>query len=490
MHWLQRFFAPQNRPFIIFASLLLALLAGAQWYKGRFKQRMLAQMAASVRMTFTDNGELTKMRMERTSLEFQLPNLPRDYPILTNASLRRDWSEAAVLSQLDPEVCASWRAYLNRVSPLLQGTDPSLGTYLALQEGYIDAVEPLAKNVFLRNKTALFMDLRTNKFAPLLSQKTYVADAATFEHLTQALVDEKTLALRKTYELALTAAATNLHPQLAEYARARLGLALKSDEMKARVRKLTEQLGGLDESPSSAARPAGLEALTRTPQDLLRPGALATYMPREKDFAGILLATALLGLLITQPVEMRDRRWLKIGASVVLVYLGLQALRIRGDPNGGDEGTQVFAFFGFVVPAALLAALWASSCTSVLSKLALNLIDPSGADETQDSRLRPAYDAARQGHYRPALKLLKPKLLLDPRNYEALLLKARLHRQLGRKWRAKWTLAKILRNRQLTASQRTNADFMLRNLGNKTDACWTLAKHEVPQADHVGLYDF
>jgi hypothetical protein len=476
MHWLQRFFAPQSRPFIIYVPLLLALLVGAQWYRGRFKQRVLAQMASSVRRSLNSEGEAAKMKMERTTVGFQLPNLPGQYPLLTNAALTRDWSAAAILSQLDPEVCASWRAYLNQVSPLVQQKDPSLGPYLTLQEGYLAEVEPLARNVFVTNKTARFMELRTNKFVPLFSRDPYVADAARFDRLAQGLTDETTLALRKAYEETLTAAATNLNPGLSEYARARFELALKSDELKGRVRQLNEQLGELDESPSPAT-----QRLTGTPQDLLRAGAFATYVPREKDFLGILLATALLGGLITHPVEMRDRRWWKIGASLVLVYLGLLALRIQANRDGSNDGAKVFAFFGFVVPAALLAGVWASSFTSLFSKLALQLIDPSGPDETEDARLRPAYDAARQGQYRLSLKLLKPRLLLDPLNYEALLLKARLHRQLNRKWRAKWTLAKALRNRHLTASQRDHANYMRRNFGSKTDPCWALVKQEAPR---------
>jgi hypothetical protein len=491
MHWLQRLFAPQSRPFIIYVSLLLALLAGALWYRGRFQQRILAQMASSVRRTLTDEGEIAKIKMERTTLELQLPNLRSWYPLLTNESLTRDWSEAAILSQLDPEVCASWRAYLDQVSPLLQEQEPSLGPYLALQEGYIAEVEPLAKDVFLHDKTAQLLNLRSNKFALLFKYETHEADAAQFERLAQSLADEKTLALRKAWEEALTAAATHLNPQLSQYARARLEFALKSDELKARVRQLNEQLGELDESPSPADQPAPLGAATGTPlEHLLRLGSFETYVPREKDFLAIELATALLGFLITQPVEMRDRRWLKIGASVALVYVGLFALRIPVSLAPENRGINVFAFFGFLVPAALVAAIWAPCFASFLSQLSLQLIDPSGPDQTEDTRLKPAYDAARQGQYRLALKLLKPKLLLDPRNYEALVLKARLHRQLDRKWRAKWTLAKVLRNRQLTASQLDHADYLRRNLANKTDPCWTLVKREVPRHDFEELLDF
>jgi hypothetical protein len=204
----------------------------------------------------------------------------------------------------------------------------------------------------------------------------------------------------------------------------------------------------------------------------------------------IIVATALLGFLITQPVEMRDRRWLKISASVALVYLGLLALRVQAVPSTSNSDTKVFAFFGFLVPAALLAAIWASPFTSFLSNLFLQLIAPSGPDETEDSRLRPAYEAARQGQYRLALKLVKPKLLLDPWHYEALVLKARLHRQLNRTWRARWTLAKILRHRHLTPGQREHVQYLRRSLRRKDDACWSLEHHDSPRQDFEELSHF
>ena len=173
-----------------------------------------------------------------------------------------------------------------------------------------------------------------------------------------------------------------------------------------------------------------------------------------------------------------------------IIYLSLLlALRIPVKLDAANRGNNVFAFFGFVLPATLLAAVWASSFTCFLSNSFLQLIDPSGLDVTEDTRLRPAYDAARQGQHRVALKLLKPKLLLEPGSYEALILKARLHRQLNRKWRARWTLAKVLRNRQLTASQRDHARYMRRKLGKKADPCWDPVKREAPRPSLEEIYD-
>ena len=490
MHRLQRLFASQSRPFIIYVTLLLALLGGARWYQGWFKQRTLAQVAASVREVVTDPAEIAKIKMERTALEFQLPNLRHEYPLLTNAVLADDWAAAAVLCQVEPAVAASWRAYLNQVSPLVQEKDPSLGPFLALQQGYAVEVERLAKEVFLRDKPALLLELRDKKFAPLFRYDAYVADGSRFDGLARSLADEDTRAARKAYEEALAAAAVKVNPQLSEYARARLKFALKSDDLRSRLQHLSEQLGDLAASPSSVVQPDWRSAVSSSPVSLLRQASFESYVPQEKDFLGILLATALVGIIITQPIEMRDRRWLKTGASVVLVYLGLLVLRIPVSQAAANRGTNVFAFLAFLVPAALLAAIWASSFTSLLSNLLLQFIDPAGLDETEDSRLRPAYEAARQGQYRLALKLVKPKLLLDPWHYEALVLQVRLQRQLNRKWRARWTLAKLLRNRHLTADQRETAKYLRHNLGCKNDPCWSLAKREVPRQQFKELFHY
>ena len=104
--------------FVIFALLLAAILVGAGFYSGIIKRQDLALVTATVRRMFTGETSLHKIKIECTTLQFQLANLPNQYPILTNAALARDWSAAAVLSQLDPGVRQAWNDYLGRVSPL------------------------------------------------------------------------------------------------------------------------------------------------------------------------------------------------------------------------------------------------------------------------------------------------------------------------------------------------------------------------------------
>lgn len=78
---------------------------------------------------------------------------------------------------------------------------------------------------------------------------------------------------------------------------------------------------------------------------------------------------------------------------------------------------------------------------------------------------------------------MKPKLLLDPWDYETLVLKAKLHRQLGHPWRARLALKKLLRNPRLAPAQREHAHYLLQNLKHSAEACWSFARHEAPRQE-------
>jgi hypothetical protein len=159
---------------------------------------------------------------------------------------------------------------------------------------------------------------------------------------------------------------------------------------------------------------------------------------------------------------------------VVLVHLGLLALTIPFGASDTVQSGNIFSFFGYLLPAAFLAALWTWDLTFSLSKALLQLIDSGGPDETENLSLQPAYLAAQQSELSLALSLLKPKLLAEPGNYEALLLKARLHRRLNHKWRAKLALKRILRHPHLSAAQRQQVGKMLRDMNDSSEAGWQL----------------
>jgi len=183
------------------------------------------------------------------------------------------------------------------------------------------------------------------------------------------------------------------------------------------------------------------------------------------------LATVIIGFLVTLPVELRRRRGLKIGASMVLVYLGLLTLQVPVSLKLAERKESLFAFLAYLGPAILLAAVWTWDICFILSRVFMLLIDSPGPGTVELDGLGAAYSALRRNDFRHALRLIKPEFLQKPLHYEALLLKAELHQRLNQKWRAKRTLTKILRLSNLSACQREYAANLLRALDDKAKAC-------------------
>jgi hypothetical protein len=462
--------------FVIFALLLAALLMGAGFYSGIVKRQYLARATAAVRRLFTGGTNLPKIKMERTTLQFQLANLPNQYPILTNAALERDWSAAAVLSQLNPGVRDAWNDYLGRVSPLALKADPSLEFFLDLQQAYEQEVDKLAGDRSVANKPATLLNLRTNKFAPLFTNSVYLVDRARFEKAAEQITDDETIGLRTAYWEALVCAATNLNPGLSDYGVARLALANRSGELGRRLEGLNQQLRSLGEISEPAGERIAEPAPVETPEP---PSAdrkfFKSYAPERRDFWIIEAITAIAGFLITLPVEHRRRRWWKIGASMALVFGGLLALRVQMSIALAQRHESVFAGLAYLIPTILLAAIWTQDFALMASRLFMHLIDPHDSAGKPISNLSPASRTARQGQLHDALRLVKPELAREERrHYEALLLKAKLHRQLNHMWRTKLTLKKILRDPHLTESQRRHVGSMLSHFDDRTHPCWKI----------------
>ena len=462
--------------FAIFALLLAAILAGAGFYSGSIKRRDLARVTATIRRMFTSGANLPKIKMERATLQFQLANLPNQYPLFTNAALERDWSVAAVLSQLDPGVRQAWNDYLGRVSPLALRADPGLEFFLDLQQAYEQEVDRLAGDRNVANKPAALLNLRTNKFAPLFTNSAYLGDRARFERAAEQIMDDETIALRAAYWKALVSAATNLNSRLSDYGGAQLALATRSGEIGRRLEGLTQQLRSLGEFPEPAGERIAEPAPVRTPEPSSTDRKIfKTYVPEQRDFLIIEAVTAIAGFFITLPVEHRRRRWWKIGASMALVFGGLLTLRVQMSISLAQRHESVFACLVYLIPTILLAAIWTPDFSLMTSKMFLHLIDSPGPAGKPVSNLRPASRTARQGHLHDALRLVKPELVREERRpYEALLLKARLHRQLNHKWRTRLTLKKILRDPNLTESQRLHVGSMLNHLDDRTHTCWKI----------------
>jgi hypothetical protein len=200
-----------------------------------------------------------------------------------------------------------------------------------------------------------------------------------------------------------------------------------------------------------------------------------TYVPERRDFLIIEAITAIAGFLITLPVEHRRRRWWKIGASMALVFTGLLTLRVQMSLSLAQRHESFFAGMAYLIPAVLLAAIWTSDLSLMAARLFMHLIDPQGPPPKPVSNFTPASRTARRGQLHDALRLVKPQQAREERrHYEALLLKAKLHRQLNHRWRTKLTLKKILRDPQLTESQRRHVSDMFSRLDDQTHACWKI----------------
>jgi hypothetical protein len=475
MHWLQRLFSPRMWSFVIFVFLLAAILGGAGFYGGIIQRRDLARATAILRRMFPGGTSPTEIKMERTTLQFQLANLPNKYPILTNAALERDWSASAVLSQLNPGVRQTWNDYLGRVSPLALKADPGLEFFLSLQRAYELEVDKLAGDRSVASKPAALLDLRTNMFAPLFTNSVYLADRARFETTAEQIMDDETVALRTAYWESLVSAATNLNPRLSDYGGARLALAARSAVIGGRLEELNEQLRGLGEFPEPAGERIAEPAPVRTPEP---PSAgrkfFKTYVPERKDFFIIETITAIAGFLITLPVEHRPRRWWKIGASMALVFGGLLTLRVQMSIALAQRHESVFAGLIYLIPTILLAAIWTPDLSLMAARLFLHLIDPHGPPGKPLANISPASRTARHGQLQAAMRLVKPELARERSHYEALLLKSKLHRQLNHKWRTWLTLKKILRNPNLTEGQRRHVGSMLGHLDDRGHSCWKI----------------
>jgi hypothetical protein len=255
-------------------------------------------------------------------------------------------------------------------------------------------------------------------------------------------------------------------------------------EIGRRLEKLNQQLRSLGEFPE----PAGEHVAEPAEERIAEPARVQppeppsadrkffkTYVPEKKDFLIIEAGTAIAGFLITLPVEHRRRRWWKIGASMALVFGGLLALRVQMSVSLAQRHESIFAGLAYLIPTILLAAIWTQDFALMASRLFMHLIDPHDSAGKSDSNLRPASQTARRGQLHDALRLVRPELArAERRHYEALLLKAKLHRQLNHLWRTKLTLKKILRDPHLTEGQRRHVNSMLSHFDDRTHPCWKI----------------
>jgi hypothetical protein len=463
LRWLT---APRQRSFVAF--LLLAGLVGimAAFYTGRLNQRKLAQVVNQAQHLFVDPAEQNRWQGERAALEYQRANLAGLGPPFTNAATAQAWTEAVATATLHGKTRQALRAWQHCANPLVLAQAPELETVVALQEAYETAVDRIVNESRAIPPLAALAPLRTNTFRTLFEHPVYLADQEKYDRLAFNITDADAVATRSNYLHTLAMRVPAINPALQGPAEELRRRTAEWASLQTRLQEYDRRLGAA--AAAAAPDPGGSFGGGSWGRQLR-----AVCAPQEKDYLVIEGAAAVLLLLLTLPQELRAGRWKKIGLSLVLIYLGLLALRVPLSMALAEKGENVFAFFGFVLPMVLVAAIWTGDVAWYLAHGFTTLVDSAGPAESESASLRPALVAARQGDYREALRRLR--LANRSNDYEALLLRARLHRRLNRKWRTKLALKELLRRPELHPSQRGVVENLLRHMDDPSHPGWDIS---------------
>ena len=255
-------------------------------------------------------------------------------------------------------------------------------------------------------------------------------------------------------------------------------------EMNQKSANLAERIAELDDKLGNTAGMAQTRDAGTAANALRRLIAAVNFGNLEssaKDLTVFEAATALILILLTWPIELRENRWRKILASLLLVYLGFLALRIQIHLKLAEKGDDVFAFLGFLIPVAIFAAVWTPTLAGLLANVFTGLIDSAGPCAEDANNLGDAYRLARKKNPVQALVVARACLSDDPRSFESRVLVARLHRKLNHRWRAWLMLKRIQRDRNLNDSQRTCVEELSREFKNPDAACWNTGAAKAPR---------
>lgn len=459
---------------LLFLIFLFILVVAGSFYCG-WAKRQMGKTSATLRRAMRSKNELIVMRNERTALALQFAALPAHFPILTNRLLNARWQAAEAEAWLDPMICQSGRAYQKHVSAIALQTDPRLEFFLALQNGYGDAIERLALDWTIHDKSKALAVLQTNSFAVLFTNTSYLADKRRAEQIAQNLRDEQTTTLRLAYLETLADRVTNLSPQLAAYEKALVDVSRQSAPIARRLAILDAELN----VEASLQKTERASTVANILQKLIPVGTVSTQLT-GKDIWTVELVAAAVFFLLTFPVEFRENRWRKIIASLVLVYACLVALRARVSLELADKGENVFVFFGFLLSAAGLALIWTSVFANALAVGFMSLVDAGDSSKVVSVKLNSAYRLSRKGDFDEALATLRTSRRDPHSNYETLLLTAKLHRHLNHRWRAWLTLKRLSYSRRLTSKQRSHVNELLQHLPHDAHTAWRISPQKSP----------
>jgi tetratricopeptide (TPR) repeat protein len=174
-------------------------------------------------------------------------------------------------------------------------------------------------------------------------------------------------------------------------------------------------------------------------------------------------------ILLTQPIDLRPGRWVRIALSMLPVTFVGQILIGAGLPGTQIGGMALiiwlFANIG------VLALLWSGPIASFAAHGVIRLLDP----EFHEARLtRADFSSAmkhrNEGEINDALAATRKELEKDPSNYEGLILLAQLYEDLNMPAEALKQVDIILANPNATDAQKEVARA-------EREACAGLAQH-------------
>ena len=173
------------------------------------------------------------------------------------------------------------------------------------------------------------------------------------------------------------------------------------------------------------------------------------WMPTTESYTIALLATAVTGILLTQPVELRERRFLRILLSLAAVWFGIsgagqfQAVHTADFIGIMDKEAYLKGTFRVIVASTVLALLWASVLTHYGARFLFGMLDSSS--EAQAVDLRPIHEIARTGNNGKALRALQK---VSDESTDAKMLEIQLLRNSQRPAKAKRLCKRMLRRRE------------------------------------------
>lgn len=156
--------------------------------------------------------------------------------------------------------------------------------------------------------------------------------------------------------------------------------------------------------------------------------------------------TFVIGVLLTQALELREGRWFRIAISLPFTCMVGQAISTPNDTIGG---------IGAILSLAAIAFLWKDVFAHYIADAVVqSMVGFSKAARGVQMDLQYVKSAQRFGEYERAIELLVEELEKEPYSYEGLLLLSGLNEELKNWAGASAPLGLLLEKGELTGEQR------------------------------------